>query len=540
MRRNLLVALTALVVALSFGSCKSGDKSGLPIPKTAGLVLHINTPSLASKLTWEDIKNAGWFKEIYADATDTVARELLNDPGASGINTDADLVFFTSPRGKGGYAAFEGTLKDAAAFEAFNKKAEPAGTTKKEGDITVFKGKENTIATWNGTQFIYIVDMPGMNMNSRYSGMSGYEPFPYDSLVAFAKELYTLKSSNSLADDKKYAALTKEAGDIHMWFNAETMLGNSLSDMMSMMKASVLFEGNITAASINFDNGKIVMSTKSYYNDELKKIYEKYPMKNVDPSAFSRVPAQNVVAAFSFNYPPDGLKDFMKVIGVDGFVNSFMGDLGYSVDEFVKANKGDVLFTVSDLEVKTQTITMPGDEEGTPGPSYTSTKPEFKAMFATSINDKPSFDKLIASIKSKFGEEAERNPLGVTYALNDKWFAAGNSQEQVDGFLAGSSNKQHAFISKISGHPAGFYVDLQKVLQEFHKADTDTISPTRQVLAESLKMWEDIIVTGGEIKDGAREGTAVVNLVDKSANSLKQLNQYMDRVNTLSPKRRGF
>jgi hypothetical protein len=49
-------------------------------------------------------------------------------------------------------------------------------------------------------------------------------------------------------------------------------------------------------------------------------------------------------------------------------------------------------------------------------------------------------------------------------------------------------------------------------------------------LNESIKMWESIIGTGGELVDGAMIGNFEVNLVDKNTNALKQLNQYVDKL----------
>lgn len=48
----------------------------------------------------------------------------------------------------------------------------------------------------------------------------------------------------------------------------------------------------------------------------------------------------------------------------------------------------------------------------------------------------------------------------------------------------------------------------------------------------SLNMWQDITGTGGEFKDKYSEAEFEINLVDKNTNSLKQLNQYIDKMAT--------
>ncbi|HMF71139.1 MAG TPA: hypothetical protein VK616_06670 [Flavitalea sp.] len=43
-------------------------------------------------------------------------------------------------------------------------------------------------------------------------------------------------------------------------------------------------------------------------------------------------------------------------------------------------------------------------------------------------------------------------------------------------------------------------------------------------------MWQDILITGGKVKNGAMNYDVEINLVDKNVNSLKQLNQYFDKL----------
>lgn len=545
-RTSLFLSLVAVVTLIA--SCGGKDKSsGLAIPKDAAIVIHLNTPSLSSKLTWQEIKQTNWFKEMHDEATDSMAQQLLNDPAISGLNTEADMIFFMRKLAKGGgYMVFEGTLKDPAAFEAFNKKASKGATASKVGDVNVITADKSVIATWKDNRFIYVINAPFLddNYSKRFqqsdlpdsTGAPVAPPtygFSTDSLVKFAQELYTLKSDNNLDSDKKFAALLKETGDVHFWLNAAPLYSGMMTGALSLMKFSTLLEGNITTATVNFDNGKITAATKSYYNEELGKVYEKYRMKNMDADALKRIPSDNVVGVFSMNYPPDGLKEFLKLIGVDGFINGFLGKMDYSMDEFVKANKGDLLFAVSDFSIKTEEVTYPGYEGSEPY-KYKKSEPTAKFLFATSINDKPAFDKLIGIAKAQLGELPQGAPK-VTYSLNDKWFAIGNDEAQVNTFQAGSHSNKHAFISKISGHPAGGYIDISALLKA---SEASADSTSKAVFTESLKYWQDVVFTGGELKDGALIGSLEINMVDKNTNSLKQLNQYSDKLAAL--RKKGF
>lgn len=528
--RSLLLPVFLMLGIATVVSCGRSDKQGIIVPKDAGIVIHINAPSLSSKLTWAEIKATNWFSELHKNADDSIAKQLLDNPESSGINTSGDLAFFMKKQGRSGYFVFEGLLKDAAAFENFNKKINKDVVASKDGDLNILKDKDG-IVTWDGTRFMYVASAPEFGGN-RYMDDASFDQagggkLSADSLIGIAKGLYKLESKQSLFSDKRFEALIKESGDLHLWVSAEHMSGDMPSSVLSMMKLNTLLEGNVTAANVNFENGKIVMKSKSYYNDELAKVYEKYKMKNVDAALLNRIPSQNIASVLTFNYPPEGLKEFMKVIGVDGMVNGFMGEVGYSVEEFAKANKGDVLLAVTDFSMQQQVMPNMKGMENMPPMSIS--RPDFQLLFATSINDKAAFDKMVGIVKAKVGDLSQGGSglPPISYSMNDNWFAAGTSNEQVNTFLAGGNNNWSA-ASKLGGHPMIFYVDLQKVLQPFA---VDTTSRAGGIaLSESLKMWQDVLFTGGEIVDGAMNANFEINLVDKSTNSLKQLNQYIDRL----------
>ena len=65
------------------------------MPKDAGFVMHINSSSLSSKLSWEEISQTNWFKEMPRKPTDSLAQKLLDDPSNSGIDTKKDFVYLS-------------------------------------------------------------------------------------------------------------------------------------------------------------------------------------------------------------------------------------------------------------------------------------------------------------------------------------------------------------------------------------------------------------------------------------------------------------
>jgi hypothetical protein len=309
------------------------------------------------------------------------------------------------------------------------------------------------------------------------------------------------------------------------------------SGMLSMMKVNALFDKNATGMTVSFEDGKILMKSKQFFNENVMKVMEKYPMKDISADMVNRIPSQNVVAAVVMNYPPEGLKELLKLVGFDGAANAYLQQVGFSVDEFVKANKGDVVMAVTDLEVqRSEDSSRRSENENTSG--RTDLIPGFKYMFATSVNDRAAFDKMVGIVAAQLGDIPQMAGMPqLKYSMNNNWFAAGNSQEQVDQFLSGANNK-HAFTSRISGQPFGAFIDIQKIMSRFSTDDTDTTKG--KFLDPSMKMWQDILVTGGKIKNDAMNYEVEINLVNKSVNSLKQLNQYFDQLSLARTRKAAF
>lgn len=526
------------VLALLFASCgKKGGNSGLLVPKDAAIVIHINSSSLSSKLSWEEIRQTNWFKQMSKETTDTMAQRLLADPSSSGVDIKDDFVFYMKKQGRGGYMIFQGSLNDAGNFEKLNKEIDKnrEAEVKKDGDFSIMQTKDGSVV-WNKSRFAYITnvaipDMKGPLGGNRGSEEKAYE-FTQDSLKIFALQALTLKNSDNLDTDSRFASLVKDGSDVHFWMNVAQYYNTGMGPMLSMMKLSVLLQDNISTASMNFDNGRITAKSRQYFGDEMNKLLSKYKPENVSADLINRIPSQNVAGVLAFNYPPQGMHELLKVIGVDGMANGFLAQMDYSVEEFIKATKGEMLIAVSDVAIvnKMDTVTY-----GTESQVYPRQKTDMKFLFATAVNDKASFQKLVNLIGQSSKDYAGKMPP-ISSSLENNWFALSNSAEHKDKFLAGGSNK-FPFTDKITGHPMGAYIDLQKLIQSSGSfAGSD--SSGKAAVDASLNMWQDIVATGGEYKDKALHYDFEINLVDKNTNSLKQLNQYFDKLSLIKGEKR--
>lgn len=530
-RTSILVTAT---IAIFFVSCQNAV-TGLPIPKDAAIVVHINGYSLNSKLSWKEIQADQWFKDEQAKEDDSLTKKLMDDPESSGVNIKSDFAFFLKKEGRSGYMAFEGNLKDAAAFEATVKKIHHNANIQKDGDLNYMKAEGTDLLSWTNSKFILLSDVP---MNQRSLDSNGdYEKsrFHQDSLLVFAKDLLSLSKSNSLESDDRFTSLIKENGDLHFWMNMEqymssmqnAMGNNPIVSMMQNMGGN-MFRGTVSTGTLSFDDGKVSVKTKKYLSDEMKNIMNKYKFQNVTEDEVNRIPSGNVDAAFVLNYPPDASKEFLKTMGVDGFINGMLGKFNTNLDELISATKGQFILSVSDFNFnKIQKTNTEGNEGAMNFPFM---KPDVNVLVGISINNKASFDKLINIAHEQIKDSGLWNK--IHFKTTNDWFAASNSSDEVDQFLAG--NNKQPFASKITGHPFGAYIDLQKLIGGFH-----SLANAVNVDSSATNIWQDVVATGGDYNNGIVTGEFTVNLVDKNTNSLKQINQAIDKMYQSQQKKRN-
>ncbi len=506
------------VAVLLFSSCAKKNEAGKMVPDNAMFVAQVDLKSLGNKLSWKEIQETDIYKKAISDSSMKGWRKnLLENPSASGIDFDAGLTFFTGDHDGNKYFAGEGKIKNQSDFDQFNKNfSEGAVTT--NGDINLLNLKNNGVLGWKNNQFIYIMDA-----GTKFSELKQWNDSmggptnnpPADRSVEFSalcKNLFSLKSDSSLANNDKFSALLKETGDIHIYQNTDAIVNNNSGSMgmLGMLKLDAFMKGNASTYTINFDNGKIDVSQKMFVSQQLTDIAKKYMGNSVDMDMIKKIPSNNVLGLLAFNFKPQGVTEMIKLTGMDGMINSYTQPMGFNLDDFSKATNGNWLLAISDLDI---TDSMH--------------HPDFNYIFAAGIQDKASLEKIVNAAKKTTDQMGKDSILN--YVMNDKLFAQSNHLSFTNQYLNGNSNTTFDFADKISGHPVAFYLDIHKLLSQF--SSWDMSKPGRkEMLDKSLNIWNNVIATGGEFNNGGFTFKTEVNLVNKDRNSLQQLSDYFNQI----------
>ena len=531
--------ITFCATAFLFSSCSKQNEAGRMVPKDAMFVFQVNTKSLKTKLTWDDIKQTSWYIKAMSDSSAKPwMKKILDDPGNSGMDMDEGLMFFVEKNAlsPNGIFGMEGSIKNESDFSQFNKNLDSTGTIKTDGGINMLSLKGEGIVGWDSKHFAYVFD--ASEAQSKINSMNpmgnqGNNMAPLvdknEAMSAAVKNLFNLKSDESLSKNEKFADLLKEPGDMHAWINTEEIMkGSSSLGMLGMLKLDVFFKDNIGTYTVNFDNGKIDITHKGYAGKELLDFMNKYKGGSINTGMIKSIPSQNIFGLLALNFQPEGVRELIKLIGLDGMVNSYSDKIGFTLNDFVKANKGDLVLAASDFAMNANADNNKKDEEN----SVISSRPDLNILFSVSIGDKASFQKLLDAGK-QMGGAMRGSDSSIHFGQNDRFFAISNRQQFLNDYLAGNANNKFDFLDKLSGHPIGMYIDIHKILTEINNSKQMS-GDASTIMNESLKLWNNVYVTSGDIKDGAIVGNTEINFMDQNTNSLKQLNHYFDQLSTIA------
>jgi hypothetical protein len=531
--------LTVLLFSFFIISCSKKNKLGKLIPKDAIVVVDINTKSLSSKLSWDDLKQTYWYQQLISDSSHAgKVKPFLNDPSKMGIDLKDNIILFVQKSSAAASFVAEGSIKNSKDFANFISTMHPGGTASKEGNLNIFKSDKGVIG-WNNERFILVAGTPDSPKNYKMPGDSATtdstinftpkQPISSDSLLAVCKNIFSLKENNSLSGNERFSDLLNEDGDVHFWINNYEVYKSSAQQMpgaMGMVNLDKLLVDNIGVATVSFDDGKITVKNKWYAGKELSDIL-KSSSGNLNTEMIKRNASPNPAVVFAMHFDPENFLGIIRLTGLDGFANLFLGQKGLSLQDIAKATKGDIFFSVSNVTLKKDTANAK-PLNGNDSIHKFNMQPDATFLFSVSVNDKNIFNK-ITDIGSTMGKGMTQK---TTFSkTDDKYYALSNSQEAVNNYFSGTQSNP-PFLDKISGHPMGMFVDLQMLLKSVQPTVTDTAALGLYNL--NLSMWNNIYSTGGEYKDGGLVYNTEINLLDKSTNSLKQLNKLIDQMSRIA------
>ncbi|MBX2939734.1 MAG: DUF4836 family protein [Ferruginibacter sp.] len=502
-----------LLSAMVFTACKKSNKQGRYIPENASMVVHINGATISEKLPWDEVKKGPAVQKILNDSSvDAFVRSIFNNPDESGLQTKGDILFFIQSDSLGGYGVMQASVLDGAKVAAIAKKIEGAKTTEANGITTVVADK--AVMQWDKEKCMVAYDIPEMNNSNAYSFDVDEEENqvvkPGRNMAITVQNLFNLKEDASLAGHDKFTTLMNEKGDVHFWLNNEALMGNNpeLSQIGGIVKFDKFYKESYQTATIRFENGKIEADLMGYMSKEMNDLMKKYEGKNISRSMAERMPAENIAVYMGMNFKPELIREFIKLAGIEGFVNMGLGMSGISMDDLMGFSTGEFALGVFDIPA--------------PDTSNIFSSQEPTILFAAEIKDKDATNRMLNAMKKMMGSDES-----LTMSTKDNMLAMSNKKSGADAFLKGSGGKA-TYFDQIANSTFGMYIDLKYILRSIPVSKSDSLDMAIQQY--NVAMWDKVIVNDVKHKKGGLHQHAEVRMQDTQVNSLKQLNALLNQI----------
>ncbi len=517
-----------LIIVMSIAvSCKKPfPKQTQYIPKDATLVLGISPKNLQQKLDKSKFNIDSLLKSLNKNATDSAGNISWEDIKNSGIDLSSNIYAFVNQQGSvmTGQSVNTGmvaALKNAGSFEAFLKKQDSNTEIKKGANFSYAVLKEGFTAGWNDDILIL------SNVSATKSAASNEDAATQKQLTA----LFAQKEDESVASIDEFRNLSTEKADVLFWTNSSSSLASV--PFIGMTKAADLFKDSYTAGLINFEEGKAVMNTNTYVGKDLKDILNKYSGSKLDLDLVEKYPYPvNGFALISFN--PKIIAEIIQYIGFTPTVNQFFQQFNFTIDDLLKAFKGDFAFAFSDFGVTESTNEY--------NPRLKVKSPSAKLLFDARIGDKASYEKVVSALAEKgiMVKQGDQylpklmldNPDGFAMQTDDKNVVVASDSSLLRLYKngKGDANIPADIKDKVKGKSSALYVNIISILNALPK---DTINTPYAIQIENARhTFKNLVVTGENFDGKKITGSVELRMMNDKENSFVSIVKYFSSMAT--------
>jgi len=532
--------LPLLAAALLLASCNKSTSDARYIPKDASFVFAGDPGSLQDKLKSANLTIDSLINSFGgSDSMKHQAEMKWSDLQQAGIDMNARMyVFMTQKKSllDGTSTAFYSMsrLKDSAAFVGFLKKQRAFK------DKSVSKGSNYSyISLEKDASSSCVISWTDKMMIATWSQQTKGFSFPSDSAPKTIKvfyqgtdasaaddalkgldRIYNLPESESLAGVKAFTDLMGEKADAYMF--SSTSGTNPMAGMpLQFPKLEALLKDNYSAATLRFEDGKVVMKSKLYLNDSATALLKRYSFPDLNTSIIENYPSSNIDGALAFSFDPQIIGGVLKQADVEPMANMYMQKMGLMTSDAYSALKGNITVVVSDLALPAPVQT--GFEN-----MNANGKPTYKFLVHADINNKASFDKLMQSVVAngfvqKQGDQYSSGLLMRTIGLylhtdNNNIDLASDSLTYVQYAAKKSSAAGSEIAARFKGKSSGFFLDVDKLTSSLAgTASSDMSKGMFSIFAATVK---DMTATTDHISGSEASGEMVIRMKNEKQNSL--------------------
>jgi hypothetical protein len=547
MKSVIRMALVLVMATAIFTSCKKPvPKTTTHIPKNASVVIGINTKRLNSKLEKNQDLLASIFRNHTSSDTSTNnARQELEDLKNSGLDLQENFYLLMIRKGGGMGAdanniiAVVGAVKDASKLGAYISKKHPTSEVKKEKDYSYAGVDGDNMIAWNDELAVFIRNKQtysaGMEYDSTTHTFNLKRPGNNSSdLKSEIDTYFTLKEDNSVASIPEFRDLMQEQADATLWANS----GASLESFpVTLPNVRELLANSYTAGTLNFEDGKIDIKSKSYYSQQLRDILKKYTGPLADAGLIENYPSNNINGFLVFAFNPEVINAVVRYLQVGGVVDNFLTKTmgaNYTLQEALKAIKGDFAVMFSDFQIgspKAISQTLEGQQ------IQTVTYNSGNLLINVPVGDKVEMRKLmdnlaknglVTKVNNEYRLTQQVRGLGIKLSVDDKNLLIATDSSLITKYKskAGKLKIGNDVMNDFKGKSAIFYLDIENILNGVAGNPADTFN--QKILTKAKETFKDVKAYANNFNGKYVEGHCEIRFKNDKENSLTSLLQFMN------------
>jgi len=517
-------------IVISVFSCNKIPNHAKYIPKNALGVFAVDMDKLSKKLIWNVLTGSEIFDEMQKDIKNEESKKAMKDFSNIGIDPATTLyIFYTGNMKDENHPCLLAGMKDVSKFESFLSKNYPAITVVDnkefkscliESKFILSWNKEAAIATMINNRFSYETDSTGAEIVVP-------EAVNEEKDKNYLKELFALNSTNAITSNDNFKKLQNDGHDFSLWVNYEELYKQNKDLNTAELKAFIkddYFRDAALATGFDFEKGAVDMEMDYYFSKELAAIYKKYSNENMDEKLVNSIPSKDIDLLVAYNLKPKMIEDFLKEFKLDGLANLGLVAVGTSMETILSAFKGDMVFALTDMKLKTKDTTQNPD-------IYVSDMPDFNLTYAMNVNQLSSLQSLLDKGVSQSLLVKNGNTYSMPYSdegalMFDKdKLVFSNQKTTAQAFMENKGNAKEGLPAdvwkNIVNNPITMYANIKKMMSVIPMEATSEIE--KQLLADLQSMFTYAQIYGGKMKGNANHLEGNLYFSNKEENAMIQL-----------------
>jgi hypothetical protein len=337
----------------------------------------------------------------------------------------------------------------------------------------------------------------------------------------------------SLASVEQFTDMFSEKADGYLFTSSNSSVEALKKTPFNLPKLEELLKDNYTAATLHFEQGKMRIQSTNYFNPTLSSLLRQYAGPVVNWSLVNDYPEGEINMLALASFQPALIGGILQHLELKSFADNFLNKSGLTLDEALKAFKGEIAVVVSDLSVQEPDPMKRKDEltlqRGLPGG---------KLLVRLPVGEKASYLKLMETgVKNgwlvkkgtTYRSAPEFSALGSFLIADEQNIYIASDSSVYSNYLA-AAGKKNKFLNSTSFQSYNaastlFYINIASTIRGLTKADDSyTFHQASSIIASTVK---EMTISSDNFDGKSVHNNMELTMQDAKTNSLVSLTKMM-------------